>query len=92
MFRLIGALIPSLLISRLLFWLGRRLMKGAYPNVFLVNGISFVICVAIFALGSTDGEPIIWTEGIVYFVPQILWLILDYMRTSKGKPPFLFFA
>lgn len=87
MAQLIGALLPTLLISRLILWLGKRMRGGAYPDLIIAHAISLAICFVISAFGAADGGPPKWMAGFAYLLPQLFWLIFDLVRKTKGKPP-----
>lgn len=87
MAQLIGALLPTLLISRLILWLGKKMRGGAYPDLIIAHAISLAISFVLAAFGNADGGPLNWMAGFTYLLPQLFWLIFDLVRKTKGKPP-----
>jgi hypothetical protein len=86
---LVGALVPTLLLSRLLLWITRT-WDGGVSRLLLVHGVSLLICVLLGGLGLADGGA--FAPGLAtaqYALPQILWLAVDLVRHRRGLPPII---
>lgn len=86
MFELLGALVPTFLVSRITLWLCRRafLLTGL-PAIFVAHGLSAAVCVTLGAAGAADGGPMAWEAGLLYLVPQAAWLLFDCARFALRR-------
>lgn len=74
----IGALLPTFLISRLMFWLvGKALPNG--PLLAIIANVGSLV-IASLILWSTGNFPTHAQEGVV---AQAVWLIVDLIRISR---------
>lgn len=77
--QLFGAFIITFLLSRLILWLSKN-WHGGFGRLVAAHGLSLLICWVAYAFGSADGGPLNWSGGVLYAVPQIIWLIVDVLR------------
>jgi hypothetical protein len=78
---LLGALIPTFLISRLFLWLTKRWSGiGRLAFVHLVSGV--LACV-LSALGNADGGSMNWTSSYIYVGAQLVWFVVDAFRDRR---------
>lgn len=81
--QLVGALIATLLVSRiLLLWIPRQ--EGRYTGAAV---LSFMACFVLSALGHADGGDPNWSTGWVYLMPQAIWLGVDVIRLEGRRGP-----
>jgi hypothetical protein len=76
---MIGALIPTLLISRLFLWLFGKTTSGIVKVAWAHVG-SLAVCWVLSALGGADGGPLAWGGGVFYVIPQLIWFCADLLR------------
>ena len=81
---LIGALVPTYLLSRLLL-LGTRRISLSIGGLFLVHFVSGLVCVVAAAFGNSDGEKLGWSSSHIYVGAQLVWLLADWYRRRKAK-------
>jgi hypothetical protein len=80
MLGMIGALVPTFLLSRLGLLLTRR-WTGSWFRILLVHTLSLAVSVLIGAYGFSDGGEMAWaTAFFIYAVPQFVWLVVDMAR------------
>jgi len=73
----LAAMVPLLLISRLILWLLRR-ARGAYWRVVVANVGSLAIATVIGGFGMADGGPFAGVQAFsTYLVPQLVILLID---------------
>ena len=83
MFVIIGGLIPTFLISRLLFLVTRK-WDTRFKKVFLNNFVSLLICTLLGAMGMADGGAFAAVMAFsIYLIPQMVWLLVDLWRYRK---------
>lgn len=81
---LVGALIPTLVLSRLLL-LAMRSWDGGLPRLLVANGGSLLIAALIGGMGMADGGAFAGMEALtLYALPQAVWLIMDIARHRKA--------
>lgn len=74
---LLGALIPTFFISRLILWLTRK-RNPSVGRIFFANGVSLLIALVLGGIGFADGGSFAWMHSLnVYLLPQLFWLIVD---------------
>lgn len=74
---LIGALFPTLLLSRLFLWLTRK-WDGGVVRLLAVHGTSLLVVAFAGGVGMADGGAFAGIDaGKSYFLPQALWLTVD---------------
>lgn len=83
---LLGALIPTFFISRLILWLTRK-RDPSVGRIFFANGVSFLIAFTLGGLGFGEGTSFAWMHALnAYLLPQLVWLIVDLaMFGSKRR-------
>ena len=91
---IIGALIPTFLVSRLLLWVFKRLSERIY-HIPLSHILSLIICVLAWGFGTGEGGfaprvanmlgPGIIIGLFVYTPGQVLWTIFDFWRIRKKQ-------
>jgi formylglycine-generating enzyme required for sulfatase activity len=78
--QLIGALVPTFLVSRLLLWLLRGWNAGLGRLAF-AHILSLLICALIAGMGRADGGAFAPLEaGLAYLLPQGVWFVVDVIR------------
>ncbi|MEZ2329968.1 hypothetical protein AB6802_09605 [Mesorhizobium sp. RCC_202] len=81
---LLGALVPTFLLSRLLLWITKR-RNGGVARLLLVHVICAALAVVAAAYGySHTGAPD-WSHSPVYVVAQLVWLIVDFVRGRRRQ-------
>jgi|GEM_PF-998254 len=81
---LLGALVPTFLLSRLLLWITKR-WNGGVARLLLVHVICGALAVLAAAYGySHTGAPD-WSRSLVYIVAQLIWLIIDFVRGRRRQ-------
>jgi len=80
---LIGALIPTLLLSRLALCLLSK-WKAGMPKIVVANVASLLVTALVAAFGMADGGPPQFGPALgTYALPQLVWLVLDAFRFQK---------
>ncbi|RWI42825.1 MAG: hypothetical protein EOR88_26510 [Mesorhizobium sp.] len=81
---LLGALVPTFLLSRLLLWVTKS-WNGGVLRLLLVHIICGALAVVASAYGySANGAPD-WSHSSVYMVAQLIWLIVDFVRGRRRQ-------
>lgn len=80
--QLIGGLLITLLISRLLLLILKK-WNGGLTKFAVVHVVSFAICAVAYAFGSADGGPPNWSAGSFYLLPQLVWFLFDVIRSKR---------
>ena len=81
---LIGALIPTLILSRLALWVLSK-WKAGIPKILVANIASLLLSALIGAFGMADGGPPQYGTALsLYALPQLVWLALDAFRFQKS--------
>lgn len=80
---LLGALLATFLLSRLALWSMRK-WDGGMMRLLAAHAISFAICWAVFAFGSSDGK-VYAGAGLIYLLPQGIWFLVDHFRGKGAK-------
>jgi hypothetical protein len=78
---LVGALVPTLFLSRLAAWLLRNRLGNGYGLALVANAASLSACLGI--LSMTDNVDNFWA----YVLAQIIWLAMDLFRAKRGAEP-----
>ena len=80
----VGALVPTLLVSRLLLVATRGWKRGGVVRLFCCNAGSLLIASALAGIGMADGGAFAGTEALITYAPaQAVWLIVDLVRTKR---------
>jgi formylglycine-generating enzyme required for sulfatase activity len=84
--QLIGALVPTFLVSRLLLWLLRGWNAGL-GRIAFAHTLSLLICALIAGIGRADGGAFAPLEaGLAYLLPQGAWFVVDLIRArARGR-------
>lgn len=85
-FFLIGGLVPTLLYSRFILFIGNKISgKKFYISA---NSVSLILSAALYGWGGIENYPnypIAFITGItLYAVPQFVWLSVDFFRFRKN--------
>jgi hypothetical protein len=83
---LIGALIPTFLLSRLALWLLNR-WQGGSPRLVVANLASWVVLAVVGGFLMGYGQRITFEAAQVYALPQLIWLALDLMLLRRALAP-----
>lgn len=81
---LLGALVPTFLLSRLLLWITKR-WNGGVPRLLLVHVICGALAVVASAYGYPDSGAPDWSRSLVYIVAQLIWLVVDLVRGRRHQ-------
>ncbi|WP_181182220.1 hypothetical protein [Mesorhizobium sp. B3-1-3] len=79
---LLGALVPTFLLSRLLLWITKRWNSGV-PRLLLVHIICGALAVVASANGYSEAGTPDWSRSPLYIVAQLIWLIVDFVRCRR---------
>lgn len=83
---LIGALIPTFLISRLF----NRIFKSwnaGIKKIVVVHTLSLLLMALIAGMGMADGGAFAPLQaGAKYLIPQIVWFLYDFYKFKKSIP------
>lgn len=84
-----GALIPTLLVSRLLLWVTRK-WNGGVSRYLAAHLVSLLIASLLGGMGRADGGAFAPIEAAaIYIGPQVVWLLVDLIRfaaMSRTRP------
>lgn len=79
----IGGLIPTGLISRLLLWIMRS-WEGGTARLVTANVLSWLVVSVIAGFGMADrGDFAGFEAAFLYALPQIVWLVIDMVRQRR---------
>ena len=78
---ILGALVPTFLLSRLFLWLSKR--WDNMGRLILVHAISAGIACVLSAFGHADGGALDWSHSAIYFIAQLLWFGVDLFRRRR---------
>ncbi len=85
---LIGGLVPTFLISRILLAIGAKIAKKKL--YITANTLSLLLSALLYAFGSSEKYPALsigMLSGLtLYAVPQFVWLAFDFFRFQKNCP------
>jgi hypothetical protein len=82
--QIIGAILATLLFSRLFMWLTNRIGDNT-THILVAHGLCYLIIITLASFGFANGGPPDPTLPlIVYTVPQLLWLAIDVFAL-KGR-------
>lgn len=79
---LIGALIPTFLVSRLLLWVLRSWNAGV-RRFAVAHAGSWLICGFLGGMGMADGGAFATQAIAIYGLPQAFWLVMDLVRHKR---------
>src|SRR5262245_43160788 len=82
--QLVGALLATLVVSRLILMCIPRTMSPAV-RVGLANGLSVALAVTLSAFGHADGGSLNWGYSGLYVVAQLVWLFVDVIRQDVSQ-------
>lgn len=78
---ILGALVPTFLVSRLLLWLSKR--WSGIGRLVLVHLVSAAAACVISALGHADGGSLDWSYSALYIIAQLIWFVVDLFRERR---------
>ncbi|WP_421917385.1 hypothetical protein [Mesorhizobium sp.] len=81
---LLGALVPTFLLSRLLFWASRR-WNGGVLRLVLLHLISGVLACIASAYGNADAGAPDWSSIAPYIGAQLIWFVVDIVRGRRQQ-------
>jgi hypothetical protein len=80
---MIGGLIPTLLISRLLLLITKKWPKST-QKLLTIHAISLIMCSLIGGMGMADGGAFVpLIAASMYAIPQVVWLVIDVLYFYK---------
>jgi len=83
---LIGGLVPTFLISRILLAISAKFAKKKFYVT--ANTLSLLLSAFLYAFGSSEKYPDLFIGLIsgltLYAVPQFVWLAVDFFRFQKN--------
>jgi hypothetical protein len=84
----IGALFPTLIVSRLLFLTMRSWSDSGYQKIVVCHVGSLIIATLIGGYGMADSGEFAGGQALgTYLVPQLAWFFFDVFRHRRGKDP-----
>jgi hypothetical protein len=82
----VGALVPTLGLSRLAFIFMRSWKDGGVPRILLANGISLLVVTLLGGMGLADGGAFAAPQAFAsYVLPQAVWLVFDLLRHYRRR-------
>lgn len=82
---IIGALVPTFLISRLILWLMRS-WQGGVRRLALAHCTSLLLAAFIGGMGLADGGAFAGAEAALsYSLPQAFWFAVDLYRYRRAN-------
>jgi len=86
----IGALVPTLLVSRLMLLVFKK-WDGGYTRLVVANGVSLLVACLLGGMGMADGGAFAAGAAFATYAPaQAVWLAVDawlYHRRQRMPPP-----
>jgi hypothetical protein len=80
-----GALIPTLLLSRLFLYILKK-WEGGWQKIVFANSMSLIVATLIGSIGmSNSGEFAAAKAFEVYILPQLVWLAYDLYKLKKKR-------
>lgn len=82
---MVGGLVPTLLLSRLLLWITQK-WNGGLVRLVAVHVASWLLSTIIAGFGMADGGQ--WAGGraaALYALPQLIWFAADVARSRSRK-------
>lgn len=79
---IIGAFVPTFLISRLLWWLLKR-WDDTTPTLIIAHLLSAVLLCILSAFGHANGGSLDWSSSWLYIAVQGVWLVFDFVRIRR---------
>ena len=83
----VGGLVPTFLISRAVMFLGKKVWRGRIADICIAHAISLGLSIVLAAFGYANGGPLNWAVGMMYALPQAVWLVVDLLRHKGGNSP-----
>lgn len=81
---MVGALIPTFVLSRFVRWI---LARRGYQQLAPAHAIAYSLSVLLYAFGAANGGSPRFLEGaLVYALPQLVWFVADTYRASRRVP------
>jgi hypothetical protein len=82
LFTLVGALIPTFLVSRVFLWVLKRWDTG-WTRLATANVLSLLGLAGLAGWRAADGGPFVADAGVVYILPQAIWFGIDAWRHRR---------
>ena len=79
---MVGALVPTLLLSKLLLWLLKSWNGGVLRLIF-AHATALLIAMFVAGIAMTDRGPF---AGAGYIIPQLFWLCADIVLRWVKRP------
>ena len=86
MIEMLGALIPTYLLSKFFLFLLRNKALADTNKILFSNLLSWIICSILYAYGSANGgEPKFIIGFITYSIPQLIWTVFYLVKLNKKQ-------
>lgn len=72
---LFGGFVGYGILSRLILWIVGKIVPA--HRLWLGHLISFALAYVIVGFGAANSGPFVWTAGLLYIIPTLLWAIID---------------
>jgi hypothetical protein len=83
---IIGALLPTFLISRFVLWLMRS-WDGGFQRLLIAHVGALIISTLIGGMGMADGGAFAAVQAFTIYAPaQAIWFVADWLRHRAKKP------
>ncbi len=80
---LIGALLPTFLLSRLFLYILKK-WDGGWQKIVFANAMSLLVATLIGGMGMADGGAFATVKAFSsYILPQCVWLTYDFYKLKK---------
>lgn len=80
---IVGALVPTILLSRLGMWMLKG-WDGGNRKIVVAHLISLLICSLIGGMGMADGGAFAGIQALmVYLIPQAFWAVAEMYRERQ---------
>ncbi len=81
---LIGAFFMVGITSRIALWIFKKFLGDTTTRIWLAHALSYGIAFTLAGIGFAQGGPFAWRMGLLYLLPQIVWLVID-LFAYKGR-------
>jgi hypothetical protein len=79
---IVGALIPTILLSRFFLWFLKS-WSGGYRKLALAHFVSLLICTIPVGFSKEPGGNYIGRGLSLYMIPQAIWFLADAIRYKR---------
>lgn len=83
--QMLGALLPTLLLSRLFLFVFKKRHWSAHRRILLANGISLALGWILRAAGDANGGDWQWGSGVINVLPQLVWYLWDRRKLRAQR-------